>query len=313
MKNILKKMFHKNVSIIDAMPPLKGKVLENQPLNKMNWFGVGGPAQVYVEPADLNDLIRLMQFKPQVPVTVLGGGSNLLIRDGGIVGITIHLGKEFSKITVKGDMIYAGAGASLMELARVAAKQNLTGFEFVCCIPGTIGGGIRMNAGAHGRSLEDVLECIQVVTGEGEYREINPKETEVFGYRTCYLPSDWIFVGAIFKGQKGDGAAIAEKMAVYKKQRENAQPVGVRTAGSTFKNPQGLQAWALIDKAGMRGAKVGGAVVSEKHANFLINLGHATAADIERLAEDIRTKVWEKSGVELQWEVRRVGVHKDKE
>ena len=186
MKNILKKMFHKNVSIIDAMPPLKGKVLENQPLNKMNWFGVGGPAQVYVEPADLNDLIRLMQFKPQVPVTVLWGGSNLLIRDGGIVGITIHLGKEFSKITVKGDMIYAGAGASLMELARVAAKQNLTGFEFVCCIPGTIGGGIRMNAGAHGRSLEDVLECIQVVTGEGEYREIDPKETEVVGYRTWY-------------------------------------------------------------------------------------------------------------------------------
>lgn len=313
MKNIFKKMFARDLSIVDSLPPLKGKVLENQPLCKMNWFGVGGAAQVYIEPADLNDLIRLMQFRPQVPVTVLGGGSNLLIRDGGIPGITIHLGKEFGKITVKGETIYAGAGATLMELARVAAKQNISGFEFMSGIPGTLGGGIRMNAGAHGRSLEDVLECIQVVTGEGEYQEIDPKETEVFGYRTCYLPSDWIFVGAVLKGQKGDGAAIAEKMATYKKQRENAQPVGVRTAGSTFKNPQGLQAWALIDKAGMRGAKVGGAVVSEKHANFLINLGHASAQDIEQLAEDIRAKVWNNCGVELEWEVRRVGVRKEEE
>lgn len=308
MRNIFKKMFKKNLSIIDSLPPLKGKVLANQPLSKMTWFGVGGPADVYVEPADVQDLARLIQFKPAVPLTLIGGGSNLLIRDGGIPGITVHLGKPFGKITVKDDMIVAGAGASLMELARVAAKQEMTGFEFMCGIPGTIGGGIRMNAGAHGRAMEDVLHSITVITGEGDIQEIDPHETEAFGYRTCYLPSDWIFVGATFKGQKGSSADIAKKMADYKKQRENNQPVGVRTAGSTFKNPQGLQAWSLIEKVGMRGARKGGAQVSEKHANFLVNNGHATAKDIEELAEEIRSKVWENCGVELEWEVKRVGV-----
>lgn len=311
MRNIFTKIFQKNLKLIDALPPLRGKVFADFPLKKKSWFGVGGNAEVYIEPADMDDLSRLLQFMPRVPVTILGGGSNVLIRDGGIPGITIHLDKAFNKIKVDGDKIICDAGASLMELSRVAAKQSLSGFEFLCGIPGTIGGAIRMNAGAHGGSIEDILHSITVVTGEGDIQEINPFETEVFGYRRCYLPSDWIFVRAVFKGQLGDKTEITDKMAEYKKKRDNNQPTGVKTAGSTFKNPQGLQAWALIDKAGMRGTRVGGAMVSEKHANFLINTGNATAKDIETLGELIRQKVWETSSVELEWEVKKLGIEKE--
>lgn len=311
MRNIFKKIFQKNLNLIDSLPPLRGKVIADFPLKKKSWFGVGGNAEVYVEPADIDDLSRLLQFMPRVPVTILGGGSNVLIRDGGIPGITIHLDKTFSKIRVEEDKIICDAGVSLMELARVAAKQGLSGFEFLSGIPGTIGGAVRMNAGAFGGTVEDVLVSLTVVTGEGDIQEIDPFETEVFGYRMCYLPSDWVFVRAVFKGQKGDKAEIAHKMAEYKKKRENNQPKGVKTAGSTFKNPSGIQAWALIDKAGLRGARVGGAVVSEKHANFLINTGDATAKDIETLGEMIRTKVWETSGIELEWEVKKLGIEKE--
>lgn len=311
MRNIFKKIFKGHVDLIDALPPLKGKVVAGQPLAKKNWFGVGGPAEVYVEPADLDDLARLLQYKPQVPVTVLGAGSNVLIRDGGISGITVHLGKGFNSVTVTGDRIVCDAGALVSDVARVAAKNGLSGFEFLCGIPGSVGGGVRMNAGAHGRCIEDILESLTVVTADGDIQELDPRETEIFGYRRCYLPTDWIFVRAVFKGQHGDAAAINAKMAEYKKQRENNQPVGVRTAGSTFKNPQGLQAWALIDKAGFRGYRKGGAMVSEKHTNFLINVGDATARDIEQLGEEIREKVWNDTGVELEWEVRRLGIDKE--
>ncbi|MGN1063577.1 MAG: UDP-N-acetylmuramate dehydrogenase [Alphaproteobacteria bacterium] len=311
MKNIFKKIFQGQVNLVDALPPLKGKVTAYYPLAKKTWFGVGGPAEVYIEPADLDDLVRLMQFKPAVPVTILGAGSNVLIRDGGILGITIHLGKGFNSISVAGDRLICDGGAAVMDVARVAAKNGLGGFEFLSGIPGSVGGGVRMNAGAHGRCLEDVLESLTIVTADGEIQELNPKETEIFGYRRCYLPTDWIFVRAVLKGYPDNPADIQAKTVEYKKQRENNQPVGVRTAGSTFKNPPGLKAWALIDKAGFRGYRSGGAMVSEKHTNFLINVGDASARDIERLGEEIREKVWNDTGVELEWEVKRLGMDKE--
>ncbi|MBR4927387.1 MAG: UDP-N-acetylmuramate dehydrogenase [Alphaproteobacteria bacterium] len=308
MRNIFKRIFKSKVELIDSLPPLRGRVTALQPLNKKTWFGVGGPAEVYVEPADTDDLIRLLQFMPPVPLTILGGGSNVLVRDGGIPGITVHLGKEFRHIRFDGETVCCDGGVSLMELARSAAKQDVAGFEFLSGIPGTIGGAVRMNAGAHGKSMEDILVSLTVVTGDGEVREIDPKETEIFGYRKCYLPADWIFVRAILRGQKGKNADIVSKMAEYKKQREKNQPVGVRTAGSTFKNPQGLQAWSLIDKAGFRGYRKGGAMVSDKHTNFLVNLGGATAKDIESLGEEIRERVWNDTGIELEWEVKKLGI-----
>ena len=311
MKNIFKKIFGTNSTLMDALPELRGRVVANYPLNKKTWFGVGGCAEVYVEPADIDDLCRLLQFMPAVPLTILGGGSNVLIRDGGIPGITVHLGKAFHHIKFDGVTVVCDGGVSLMELARAAAKQGVSGFEFLSGIPGTIGGAVRMNAGAHGKCLQDVLVSLTVVTGEGEVREIDPNETEIFGYRTCYLPSDWIFVRAVLKGGEGNASEIAETMDTYKQQRQNNQPVGVKTAGSTFKNPQGLQAWSLIDKAGFRGYRKGGAMVSDKHTNFLINLGDATAKDIEALGEEIREKVWNDFGVELEWEVKKMGIEKE--
>lgn len=310
MKNIFKKIFKTKVRLIDALPPLRGKVVPRQPLCKKNWFGVGGAAEVYVEPADIDDLSKLMQFIPSVPVTILGGGSNVLIRDGGIPGVTIHLGKGFKKIICHDDEIVCDGGVSLIELARTAAKYGISGFEFLSGIPGTLGGAVRMNAGAHGRCLEDVLVSLTVVTSEGEIRQIDPKETEIFGYRMCYLPSDWIFVQAVLKGTLANPTDIQSKMAEYKQQRERNQPTKVKTAGSTFKNPHGMQAWALIDKAGFRGYRKGGAMVSEKHTNFLINLGDATAKDIESLGEEIREKVWNDTGIELEWEIKKLGVEK---
>lgn len=311
MRNIFKKIFKTKVSLIDSLPPIKGKAVADFPLRKKTWFGVGGPAEVYVEPADIDDLSKLLQFMPSVPVTVLGGGSNVLIRDGGIAGLTIHLGKGFQHISFDEDKIICDGGVSLIRLAQAAAKQGIAGFEFLSGIPGTVGGAVRMNAGAHGRCLQDVLVSLTVVTGEGDVREIDPTETEVFGYRMCYLPSSWIFVRAVFKGTKGKPQDILATMADYKHKRESNQPTGVKTAGSTFKNPQGLQAWALIDKAGFRGYRKGGVMVSEKHTNFLINLGDATAKDIEDLGEEIREKVWNDTGVELEWEVKKLGVNKE--
>lgn len=308
MINIFKKIFKSRLDLAHSLPPLRGEVVSHQPLHKKNWFGVGGSAEVYVEPADIEDLSRLLQFMPPVPLTVLGAGSNVLIRDGGIPGVTIHLGKSFHHIQVKDTNIICDGGVSLMELSRTAAKAGITGFEFLSGIPGSVGGGIRMNAGAHGRSVSDVLVSLTAVTGEGVVHEIDPRETEVFEYRKCHLPSDWIFVRAEFKGKKGKPEKIADTMATYKKQREANQPIGVKTAGSTFKNPQGLQAWSLIDKAGFRGYRKGNVMVSDKHTNFLINLGDASAKDIEMLGEEIRKKVWNDTGVELEWEIKKLGI-----
>ncbi len=306
----LRNLFQKRrIPLINQLPPLSGKVIENEPMKKHTWFGVGGPAFVYVEPADVADLERLVRFMPDVPLTILGAGSNVLVRDGGIPGITVHLGKTFAGVQVDGDKLICGAGASVMEVSRVAEKNNIAGFEFLCGIPGSVGGAVRMNAGAHGSAIENVIVSVTVIDKNGDLQTLNPNELGAFSYRHCALPLDWIFVEAVFQGIKvKDGSDITAKMNEYRAKREASQPMGVRTAGSTFKNPTGLSAWKLIEQSGMRGARVGGAMVSDKHANFLINTGTATAKDIETLGQKIQQAVLEKEGIQLEWEVKKLGV-----
>ena len=311
LKHFLKKFKNKNESLVSSLPKVRGVLLFNEPLSKKNWFGVGGPAEVYFEPADIDDLKEMIVNLKAVPITLLGAGSNVLIRDGGIPGLTIRLGKSFSAIeVVDDDKILVKAGALVMEVSRVAQKHAISGFEFLCGIPGSLGGGIRMNAGAYGSSLFDVLEKLTVLTKEGHIKEFQKEELlDAFSYRCCHLPTDWIFLEAVLKGKKeADNQLITERMNLNKQKREAGQPKGVRTAGSTFKNPEGLSAWKLIEQSGMKNAKVGGAVVSDKHANFLINTGKATAKDIETLGEKIRQTVFEKEGVSLEWEVKKLGV-----
>lgn len=312
MTTLFIKPFYKKNNLLALMPTVRGKLLENEPLHKKNWFGVGGAAQIYFEPADENDLAQFREKMPPVPLQVLGAGSNVLIRDGGIPGVTVHLGRAFANVSVADDCLVCGAGAGVMEIARVALKNNISGFEFLCGIPGSLGGAVRMNAGAYGSQIQERLERLSVVTQEGEIRTLTAEELAgAFEYRKCLLPQDWIFVSAVLKGKKvADETVIREKMEAYRKRREQGQPMGVRTAGSTFKNPEGTPAWQLIDKVGMRGAKVGGAEVSKKHCNFLINTGHATAKDIESLGEQIREKVLQKEGIKLEWEVKKIGVDK---
>ncbi len=311
MKEWISRLFHPKARLVDRLPPLSGRVVENEPMGRKTWFGVGGPASVYIEPADVSDLSMLIRFLPDEPLTVLGAGSNVLIRDGGIPGITVHLGKPFASVHVDGDKIICGAAASVMEVARVAERAKLSGFEFLSGIPGSVGGAIRMNAGAFKQSMSDRLVSILVMMANGEVTEIDPREMDIFEYRQCYLPNDWIFLEAVMQGVPvEDVDQIRNRMAEYRRKREESQPQGVRTAGSTFKNPDGLMAWKLIENAGLRGARVGGAVVSDKHANFLINTGNATAKDIETLGEKIREKVRQTQGVTLEWEVRKLGVDK---
>ena len=297
-----------------SLPNVRGKLLFNEPLAKKNWFGVGGMAQIYFEPADMDDLRSFIKQTKGVPLTVLGAGSNVLIRDGGIPGITLRLGKAFSSIDVTNDTLICKGAALVMEVSRVAEKNAISGFEFLCGIPGTVGGGIRMNAGAYGSSVHEILESLTVLTKEGDVQVLSKEElTDAFSYRRCHLPTEWIFLEAVFRGKKEkDSLVIQQKMMTNKQKREAGQPIGVRTAGSTFKNPDGIPAWQLIEKAGMKNAKVGGACVSSKHANFLINTGKATAKDIEELGELIRKKVLEKEGVSLEWEVRKLGVEEER-
>ena len=311
MLKILKRLLGRRNRLIDRIPDLKGKVLADEPLAKKNWLGVGGNAEVYVEPADVMDLMRLMKAVPEVPLTILGAGSNVLILDGGVPGVTVRLGKNFAQIRVEGDRLICGAGALVKDVARVAEKNNLSGFEFLSGIPGTVGGAVRMNAGAFGQSFGDRMVRLTSLMGNGNLSEIDARKMAIFEYRRCCLPEDWIFLEVALQGERvKDPAVIREKTATYKKKREEAQPQGVRTAGSTFKNPDGLMAWKLIDKAGLRGFRVGGAVVSEKHANFLVNDKGASARDIENLGAEIQRRIRQKYGVRLEWEIKKIGVRK---
>jgi len=297
----------KALRLLDTLPPVRGKYEEAANLSNMVWFRTGGPAEVLFRAADEADLQEfLAALSPDVPVMVVGVGSNLLVRDGGVSGVVIRLGKPFAGIKIEGDMVTAGAGAMDVTVAFGAAEASLSGLEFLRGIPGTIGGALRMNAGAYGAEVKDVLVSATAVDRQGARHDI-PAPDMGFGYRKTAVPEDWIFTSATFRALPGRQADIMKRMEDIQTAREDTQPMRVRTGGSTFKNPDGEKAWQLIDKAGCRGLKIGGAHVSEKHCNFLINEGEASSADLENLGEEVRRRVLEKSGIQLIWEIRRVG------
>ncbi|HTI86494.1 MAG TPA: UDP-N-acetylmuramate dehydrogenase [Alphaproteobacteria bacterium] len=300
-------------SLIERLPTVRGRYTASADLAKITWFRVGGPADVTFRPLDRDDLVTFLKGRPSdVPVTVIGVGSNLLVRDGGVPGVVIRLGRGFVDIRAEGDEVVSGAAALDLNVARAALDARLTGLEFLSGIPGTIGGAVRMNAGAFGGELSDVLISAEAVDGQGHVHQLTPADLHLT-YRHSELPEDWIVTSARLKGHPGDAAAIGARMDEIRATREDSQPVRVRTGGSTFKNPKapeatGRKAWQLIDAAGCRGLTRGGAMVSEKHCNFLINTGTATAADIEALGEEVRRRVFQNSGVVLEWEIQRIGV-----
>jgi UDP-N-acetylmuramate dehydrogenase len=292
----------------DALPPVRGTYAENASLKDLVWFRAGGNAEILFRPADADDLATFLAAKnSDTRVSVIGVGSNLLVRDGGIPGVVVRLPGAFGKLTVEGNRIRAGAAALDAAVARAAADAGIGGLEFLRGVPGTIGGALRMNAGCYGREIKDVFVETTAITGNGE-KVILTAADMGFVYRKSTAPEDLIFVEAVFEGEMGDAAEIKARMNALVEQRESTQPVKSKTGGSTFKNPPGHKAWEMIDQSGCRGLMRGAAQVSEKHCNFLINTGEATAADIEGLGEDVRTRVKAKFGIELEWEIKRVGV-----
>jgi UDP-N-acetylmuramate dehydrogenase len=292
----------------DALAPIAGRMQAMAPLGPTTWFRVGGPAELLVRPRDIQDLTGFLQGLPMhLPVTVIGAASNMIVRDGGIAGIVLRLGGGFGGIELEPDGVIAGGAALDATVAEHAAAANLTGLEFLCGIPGTVGGAVAMNAGAYGGDVASVLDWAEIVTRQGELQRL-PAGQIGFGYRNSGLPPECVVVRARFAARPGEQAAIAARMADIRGSREATQPVRARTGGSTFRNPPDAKAWELIDGAGCRGLRRGGAQVSEKHCNFLLNLGDATAADIEGLGEEVRRRVHAASGISLVWEIRRVGI-----
>jgi UDP-N-acetylmuramate dehydrogenase len=291
-----------------AMPKLRGKLEANAPTAPLSWFRTGGPAQVLFTPGDTEDLAYFLQrLDRQVPVLVVGLGSNLLIRDGGWEGVVIRLGKGFAEIAVESNLcVRAGAAAPDVKVARVAAEAGIAGLSFLRGIPGTIGGALRMNGGAYGGETKDVLVEAKGVTRTGELVSFTNAQMG-FTYRHTGVPDDVIFTEALFEGRPGNPEEILAEMNAITEARSSTQPVNTRTGGSTFKNPPGRKAWELVDAAGCRGLRIGDAQVSEMHCNFLINHGSASASDIENLGEEVRRRVREMAGVELEWEIKRVG------
>ncbi len=291
-------------------PELRGRLLANQSLAELTWFRVGGPAQVLFMPEDEADLAYLLAHLPaEIPVTVIGLGSNLIVRDGGVPGVVIRLGRGFNEVKIDEDRVRTGTAVPDVKVARAAQEAGLAGLAFYRGIPGAIGGALRMNGGAYGRETKDALIEARGVTRQGEIKTYSNADMG-FTYRHCSVPDDVIFTEALYQGTPGDAAAIAAEMDKITESREATQPIKSRTGGSTFKNPPGQKAWQLIDAAGCRGLKVGGAQVSEMHCNFLLNLGEASAADIENLGETVRERVKANSGITLQWEIKRIGLPK---
>lgn len=293
----------------ELMPDLRGRLTPNASLADITWFRVGGPAQVLFTPADEADLSYFLKTLPDnVPIYVIGLGSNLLVRDGGVPGVVIRLGRGFGEVKVEANCtIRAGTAVPDVKVARAAAEAGIDGLAFYRGIPGSIGGALRMNAGAHGRETKDVLTSARAVDLDGNVYVFTNKDMG-FTYRHCGIPDGWIFTEATFQGSPGDPAEIAKAMDEVAEYREKNQPIKERTGGSTFKNPPGLSAWKLIDEAGCRGLRVGGAKVSEMHCNFLINDAQAKGEDVEQLGETVRARVKAKSGVTLNWEIIRLGV-----
>lgn len=293
--------------LLARLPKTRGKMTPDASLAALTWFRTGGVAEVLFRPVDSEDLALFLRERPaDVAVTVIGLGSNLLIRDGGISGVVIKLGRGFARVATVGTEIYAGAAALDLTVALTAQDAGIAGLEFLSGVPGTIGGAVMMNAGAYGREIKDVAVSAEAVDSQGRIHAVAAEDMG-FAYRRSQTPADWIFTQAVLRGEKGDKAAIARRMAEIREAREASQPLRTRTGGSTFKNPPGAKAWELIDRAGCRGLRRGQAIVSEKHCNFLVNEGGASASDIEELGEEVRRRVRESTGVELEWEIKRIG------
>ena len=293
------------------MPELRGRLTANAPLADITWFRVGGPAQVLFAPADEADLAHFLKnIGPGISVYVIGLGSNLLVRDGGVPGVVIRLGRGFNEITTDGTRLTTGTAVPDVKVARAAAEAGIAGLSFYRGIPGSIGGALRMNAGAHGTETKDALIEARAVDRQGNIHVLSLADMK-FTYRHCGIPADWIFTSATYEGKPGDPHAIQKEMDEVADYREKNQPVRERTGGSTFKNPTGNSAWKLVDAAGCRGVRVGGAKVSEMHCNFLINDQKASGEDVETLGETVRARVKATTGVTLEWEIIRLGEPKD--
>jgi UDP-N-acetylmuramate dehydrogenase len=294
--------------VCDMLPPVRGSYTYDAPLKDLVWFRAGGAAEILFRPADVDDLATFLAARrDDLRVSVIGVGSNLLVRDGGIPGATVRLSAAFGKIETQGTRVRAGAAALDATVARAAADAGIAGLEFLRGVPGTIGGALKMNAGCYGREVKDVFVQAIALDMRGN-RVMLAAADMAFVYRKAQVRDELIFVEALFEGTPDEPEAIRARMEELGANREAAQPIRSKTGGSTFKNPPGRKAWQLIDEAGCRGLKIGDAQVSEKHTNFLINLGEAKAADIEMLGEEVRTRVKAKSGIELEWEIKRVGV-----
>ena len=294
--------------LMENLPAVRGRMRSCVPLGQVTWFRVGGPAEVMFRPEDVDDLVDFMANKSaEIPVMPMGVGSNLLVRDGGIDGVVVRLGRGLADVKIDGTTVTVGAGALDANVAQATMAAGLTGLEFLGGIPGTIGGALRMNAGAYGREVKDTVTSATAVDGEGVLHKLSPDDLG-FGYRTCRVPGDWIFTSATFQTEPGDPQNISAAITAIQDARSNTQPVRARTGGSTFRNPDtGAKAWELIDQAGYRGKARGGAMVSDQHCNFLINTGDATAEDLEALGEEVRAAVAANSGVTLDWEISRAG------
>ncbi len=299
-------------TLADRLPPVRGRVMLGTMLSTITWFRVGGPAEVMFRPEDTEDLAAFMRACPrEITVTPVGVGSNLLVRDGGVRGVVLRLGRAHADIAVRGQEIHVGGAALDVNVALVCQEAGIAGLEFLRGVPGTIGGAVRMNAGSYGREIRDVLVEAEVVDRSGEVFRLGPGELGL-SYRHSDLPPDSVVTRAVLRGSAGDRAAIAARIAEITQMRASTQPVKSRTGGSTFANPTdpkagGRKAWELIDAAGCRGFRIGGAQMSDLHCNFLINDGNASAAEIEALGEEVRRRVREHSGVDLSWEIRRIG------
>jgi UDP-N-acetylmuramate dehydrogenase len=299
--------------MIQELPLVRGQFRANASLANTTWFRVGGAAEVLFRPADYEDLSDFLKQKSKdLTVTTLGVGSNLLVRDGGISGVVVRLGKGFTNIAIHDGFIDVGAGVLDNIVAKIAAEEGLAGLEFFSGIPGTIGGALRMNAGCYGREVVDIIEVAFALDPKGKLHTLT-KEDLGYTYRHCGLPEEWIFIGARFKAPAGDKQQIQTAMQTLLTQREETQPIREKTGGSTFANPSGHRAWELIDQAGCRGLIVGGAQVSEKHCNFLINFDNASAFDLEELGETVKNRVKLKTGIDLRWEIKRIGHFLDQE
>jgi UDP-N-acetylmuramate dehydrogenase len=302
-----------SVQLREALPKVRGTYVEHAPLKDLVWFRAGGAAEVLFRPADVDDLCAFLSAKPNgISVTVVGVGSNLLLRDGGVPGVVIRLPASFGRIAVDGARLRVGAAVLDANAARVAADAGIGGLEFLRGIPGTIGGALRMNAGCYGREIKDGFVEATAIDAKGRKVVLDPRDMG-FVYRKSSAPDDLIFVEAVLQGIREEPESIRARMNALVEERESTQPVRSKTGGSTFKNPDparsgGRKAWQLIDQAGCRGLVRGGAQVSEKHCNFLINTGEASATEIEGLGEEVRARVLDKFGIELEWEIKRVGV-----